>query len=224
MLHRHLGLATICLAILAASASAQQYSVESLAQPAPADGLSPEISGALSETGLVVKRDGSRVVCEIWLAKSLAVKEGFTPSSSLLYPLEPGQLIGVIRYPRKAEDFRGQEIPRGVYTIRFALQPEDGNHVGTSDTRDFLLLAPAADDQQLAPPDVESLNERSATVAGGTHPTMMCLLKPSEGDTPAMVHDEARELWSVRCSTKTAAGDDAPPVVLQIVVVGKAEA
>lgn len=206
---------------LAANASAQEYTVEPLAQAPPGDGLSAEIAGTLPEAGLVVKRDGSRAVCELWLAKELAVKEGFQPSSTLLYPFEPGQLMGVIRFPRKAEDFRGQEIPRGVYTLRYALQPEDGNHVGTSDTRDFLLLSPIADDQQLAGPDEKTLQERSATVAGSTHPAMMCLLKPAEGDeAPTMIHDEARELWSVRATTKAAGADQ--PVVLQIVVVGKA--
>lgn len=208
---------------LAQSVAAQQYSVEALSQAAPSEGVSADIAGTLSDAGMSVKRDGSRAVCEIWLCKSLVVKAGFQPSASVLYPLEAGQLIGLMRFPRKAEDFRGQEIPRGVYTVRYAWQPEDGNHVGTSDTRDFLLLSPVVDDQQLAAPDPKTLLERSASVAGSTHPAMLCLLKPAEsGELPSLVHDDARGLWSLRCATSTA-GDSAAPLVLQIVVVGKAE-
>ncbi len=221
-MRRPFRLATLVVLAFAHHSHAQQYSVEALAQAAPSEGVSAEIAGALSAAGLIVKRDGSRAVCELWLCKSLAVKADFEPSASVLYPLEAGQLVGVIRFPRKAEDFRGQEIPRGAYTVRYAWQPEDGNHVGTSDTRDFLLLAPVADDQQIAAPALEALLERSASVAGSTHPAMLCLLKPAEsGELPAMIHDAARELWSLRCAT-IADGDDAQPVVLQLVVVGKA--
>ena len=43
-------------------------------------------------------------------------------------------------------DFRGQEIKKGVYTLRYGQQPEDGNHIGTSELADFLLAIPAGVD------------------------------------------------------------------------------
>src|ERR1051325_2650292 len=94
---------------LTAVASAADLTVERLNEPAPSDAVSPAIAAQLSPTGYKVS-SGTRTVCEVWLAKEWPVKPGFAPSISVLYPFEMGQLIGVMRYKRKAEDFRKQEL------------------------------------------------------------------------------------------------------------------
>jgi hypothetical protein len=157
-----------------------------------------------------------RVVCEIWLAKQLAVKEGFEPSLTVLYPLEVGALVGALKFPQKGADFRGQDIKRGVYTLRYANQPEDGNHVGTFETRDFLVMIPAADDSDPAPIAQEELFEKSAQSAGSTHPAIMPLLKPEEGKAPSVRHIEENEWWALRLPGN---GGKQP---LEVIVVGKA--
>ena len=48
-------------------------------------------------------------------------------------------------------DIRGYTVRPGVYTLRFALQPQNGDHMGISPNREFLLPAPAADDLTLDP-------------------------------------------------------------------------
>ena len=126
------------------------YSVEPLDQPAPSGELSEAVAAQLAPKGFTVKK-GKRSLCEIWPCKTWPVKADFKRSSSLIYPLEFGELIGAVHFARKAGDFRGQDIPKGTYTLRYALQPQDGNHIGTSDTRDFILLVPATEDQEPAP-------------------------------------------------------------------------
>jgi hypothetical protein len=102
------------------------------------------------------------------------------------------------------------------------LQPQDGNHIGTSDTRDFILLLPATEDQEPEAMSKEKMFSRSPQVAGGTHPTMLSLLFPSEGEEPEMVHDESRELWSLQFSNPTSAGGKQGRLTLQLVLVGRA--
>jgi hypothetical protein len=131
------------LLLMAGAACAADYRLETIKQAAPADDISPEIAAALAPTGFKVVQGEKRTLCEIWLAKTWTVTPGFQPSDSVLYPLAVGEFIGVLRFPRKGSDFRGQEIAAGMYTLRYANQPVDGNHVGTSPTRDFLLLSPA---------------------------------------------------------------------------------
>jgi hypothetical protein len=139
-----------------------------------------------------------------------------------MYPFEVGTLMGAARYKNRGGDFRNQEIPAGVYTIRYAQQPEDGNHIGTSDTRDFLLLIPAAADRTAAKMPEPMLFQASAKAAGTTHPTMLSLLRAGEGEAPAVEHDAERDLVSVRVKGQAKAGDKTMPLPVMIVVVGHA--
>jgi hypothetical protein len=47
-----------------------------------------------------------------------------------------------VHFLHAAADFRGQQVPVGFYTLRYALIPDDGNHLGVSPNPDFLLLIP----------------------------------------------------------------------------------
>lgn len=212
---------TLILSGMSLPARAVDYSVEPLDQPAPSGELSESVAAQLSAKGFTVKK-GKRTLCEIWPCKTWPVKADFKRTSSLIYPLEFGELIGVVHFARKAGDFRGQDIPKGTYTLRYALQPQDGNHIGTSDTRDFILLVPATEDQEPEAMSKEKMFSRSPQVAGGTHPTMLSLLFPGEGEAPEMVHDESRELWSLKFSNPTSAGGKQGRLTLQLVLVGRA--
>lgn len=215
--------ASLALLTTASPARAADYFVEPLAQPAPAGEISAAVAEKLAPAGFVVK-SGKRTLCEVWPAKSWSVAADFKPSNTVIYPLEMGELLGVVRYARKGGDFRGQDIPKGVYTLRYSLQPQDGNHVGTSDTRDFIALVPAADDESPELMDKAQLFKVSPKVAGGTHPAILCLLASSgePAEAPEIVHEEARELWSVRFSNPTTAGDKPGRLTIQMVVVGRA--
>src|SRR5262245_14902975 len=128
----------VILLLCVRSAVAADHHVEALAEAAPADAISPDIAALLNTEGVRLVRGSNRAVCDLWLCKEWPLTT--FDSGELLYPFEPGQLIGVVRYPRKGSDFRDQPIADGVYTLRYAQQPVDGAHVGTSPTRDFLLL------------------------------------------------------------------------------------
>lgn len=215
--------ASLALLSLNAPARAADYSVEPLAEPAPAGEIGAAVAEQLSPSGFAVKK-GKRTLCEVWPVKTWAVAADFKPSNTVIYPLQMGELLGVVRYARKGGDFRGQEIPKGLYTLRYALQPQDGNHIGTSDTRDFVLVLPAADDASPAAMDKDDLFKQSTKTAGGTHPAMLCLLS-SDGEpaqAPEMEHDDFQELWSVRFSNPTMAGEKPGRLTIQLVLVGQA--
>ena len=203
---------------------ADDYRVEKLAEAAPADGLADEIRSELSEAGLKVIKGTSRTFVDFWPAKKWATKPDFKASNAILYPFNVGELIGVIRYKSKGTDFRGQEIKSGVYTVRYALQPEDGNHVGTSDTRDFLLLLPIAEDTSPAAIEAEKLFKLSAEVVGTPHPAMLALQKANDSAeaVPAIEHNEERELHSLLFKGTADADGKSSELPVQVVVVGQA--
>lgn len=185
------------------------------------DGLSKEIAAVVDSKGLrVVGEEGP--ACTVWLAKEIPTKPDFKPTLSVKYPLAPGELLGVLQVQSKAKftDFRGQEIKAGVYTLRYGQQPEDGNHVGTSDLADFLLALPAAIDTDPKPIAMfDALSQRSAKSAGSTHPAIFSLLpteKPT--DKPQLTHDADKDHTILSTVLSTKGGKTVP---LRLIVIGK---
>ena len=141
LLSRMLSCLALACALWSGSVRAEEYTLEPLAEGPT--GLSPAITEAVAAKGLRLSGKGG-VICDLWLSKAIPLKANFTPNIRVQYPFQNGQLIGAIRFPEATEphDFRGQSIKPGLYTLRYGLQPDDGNHLGTSEIRDFLCACP----------------------------------------------------------------------------------
>jgi hypothetical protein len=210
-------------------AMADEYQVDAVKE-APPQGLAKAIAEKLGPFELKITRGENRTVAEIWLAKEWPIKAGFQPTDTVQYPLSIGQLVGAIRFKRKASDFKGQEIHSGVYTLRYGQQPVDGNHVGTSATRDFLMLLPADADTSPEPLDEKGLLQRSKKAAGSSHPAILSLVKPgplrntgAKVALPVMRHTEKPDWWIVQFVGPGRLATDREPTGLRVdlVVVGK---
>lgn len=207
-----------CLLLPGGMLAAADYELEAVDQ-AP-QGFSKEVASKLDNQGQrLTGPDGA--VLNIWLVKKLDVKDGFSPTFTVNYPFTPGQLIGglVVAEGAGFKDFRAQDVPSGAYTLRYGQQPEDGNHIGTSETADFLLALPAKGDADPAVIEgFDALAQRSAKTSGTTHPAIFLLLPAEEADDgAALEHDEDREFWIV---TLPANRGDVP---LRVVVIGESE-
>ena len=183
--------------LIAVPAWAADYRVEPLAEGPPADALKAEIAGKLSGSGVRVIRGTKTTYCDIWLCKQWDVQPDFKPTTEVRYPFQAGQLIGVARFGRKGADFRDQDIAKGVYTIRYGQQPVDGAHVGTSLTRDFLLLIRADDETEAAPTGKDDLIERSSAAAESSHPCLLSMQRVAAEKYPSMRHNDETDWWVV---------------------------
>ena len=190
-------------------------------------GLSAEIEKLIDPAGHQIHGEDGAIV-ELWLLKSLPIKADFKSGALQLYPFTPGQLLGAMRVPRGAKysDFRGQEIEAGTYTLRYGLQPEDGNHLGTSETADFILALPAKIDTKPATiEDFYELSERSGKAAGSTHPAIFSLLDPAEaGKGSKLDEDKSADDWVLTFTAKGNAKGKATEVRIRLVVIGESEA
>ncbi len=214
--------ALLVLAFAHAAVRAEEHRVEPLAE-APPEELAAEITATLGESGVRVLRGESRTVCDIWLCKEWKLASG-EPGSGLIYPFAPGQLIGAIRYSRRGADFRDQDINSGVYTLRYSQQPVDGAHVGTSITRDFLLLLPAEADTSPAALEYKPLVEHSKEAAQSSHPALLSMQKAEgEAAAPSMRANVEKEWEIVRLGGTAVVGEKKEPLVFDLVVVGVAE-
>jgi hypothetical protein len=213
-----------CSCYEGALAAEAEFEAVLLEQEPPKEELAPPIAESLGTTGIAVKRGENRTVCELWLCKKWQVQPDFKPTLQLLYPFKEGELIGVIRYPRRGNDFRDQEIAGGIYTLRYALQPVDGNHVGTSPTRDFFLMLPAELDKSTEPIVQEELVLQSTEVSQTAHPALLALqeVQKEASKLPAMRHDESRDWWILQLAGNSGAEGKSGDVRVDVVVVGHA--
>ena len=179
---------------------------------------SESLRSALEPKGVRLWLDG-KAYCELWLRKSIpAEKAG---ASLTLYPdLAASTLVGVIRFASAATDFRGQGIAPGLYTLRYALPPEDGSHLGVSDYPDFLLLLRASDDPNPSTRmKLEELLESSRRAIGTKHPGVLSMTKPSGANSPHVSIDD-KEHVVLQVTGKLDTEADLP---IALIVKGQAE-
>lgn len=209
-----------CL-LAAGTASADEYRVAPVEQAAEADALAPEVARLLAPSGWQVVVGDGRVHCRWWLASTWKVAAA-QPAPDLLYPFTPGQVLGVVHFPRKASDFREQDIPAGWYVARYAQQPVDGAHVGTSPTRDFIALCPAAKDRDPAPLDYQKLVALSKQTSGTEHPAILSLQPADSADGPASLREDTDRGWVIlQLRGKAVVDGQSKDLPLAVVVVGK---
>lgn len=214
-------ISVVCLLVLWVSRlAAQDYSVGK-AEALPVGTVSPEIASLMSPAGVKVSK-GSAAVCELWFAKEWPLDADAKTGGEVLYPLTVGQVMGVIRFAKKASDFREQDVPAGVYVMRYAQQPVDGAHVGTSPTRDFLAISPAAKDRDPKAVDYKALVAASKETTGAAHPAIFSLQKAEDGASPSVREASDREWVIVHYVGKVKQGGGVKDLPLDLVVVGKA--
>lgn len=158
--------------------------------------------------------------CDIWLRA--AVPGGKTEAAGAVYTwIGDSTLIGVITFARATTDFRGQSLKPGSYTLRYAIHPTDGNHMGISPIRDFLVMLPVAIDPN---PDAqfkfEELTKMSTKVTGTSHPGILSLIQlASTPDAPKLETDDYSRL-AFSAAIKNQSGAAMP---ISFVVKGHAE-
>ncbi len=142
----------------------------------------------LSESGLRVTIHGK--VVELWLPREIPEVSGDLGKLGVVFPYLPeGTLVGVVRFAERWLDYRGKPVAAGTYTLRYSIQPTDGNHSGVSDFLDFLVLVPAATDPgERVVADSKALLALAKKVTGTTHPAVMSLVPPpKEAKAPTVV-------------------------------------
>jgi hypothetical protein len=171
---------TLCSA---ARVSAQGYKVELAAVAAPAE-LSAAVRDALSPQALRVSGPNG-VVCEIWLRKSVPGQAAAQNLGVIYTQLAEGTLVAAIRFPADTKDYRRQNVKAGVYTLRYALSPVNGNHQGVAPQRDFLLAIPAAADQDPANVSAAQTIELSKKSTSTNHESVWSLMPGATVDIRA---------------------------------------
>jgi hypothetical protein len=192
--------------------------------------VAPELQSALNGQGLRIQDGQGRNFVDLWLRKTIPGSEKpSAPKGAVQFPfLADGEMLGVLEFATEGHDYRDQPIAKGVYTMRYGLQPVNGDHLGVSTYRDYVLLLPVAKDKSLALPARKQLEERSAESAGTSHPAsfLMLMAPPGSKAEPSVIHDAEKNTWSVvlPLSLQVKGQTEPVPWPVQFVVVGAAAA
>jgi hypothetical protein len=212
---KNMFLSVLAATLFSGTAALAQYRMEPVTTPAP--DLAPAYAAVLQSQGFKVVDGSGKTFCEVWFRKSLPVGPK-SMEGAVAFPTIPhGSLLGVLRFPERGADRRGQTIKPGVYTLRYSLYPINGDHQGVAPQRDFAVLSPAADDKDPnATPAYDPLMDMSRKASGTPHPAVLEIGPPADGVafpslTPMGDHD-----WLLNVKI-----GDTP---LYLLVVGKSEA
>jgi hypothetical protein len=217
----------LCLLGVTGAFAQESIKVEARRQAPPAS-LAPDVLGALSSQSIRIQDGEGKDFAEIWLRQSTTCSEKPSgPKGTIQFPfLADGEFLGILQFAMEGHDYRDQPIAKGIYTMRYALQPTNGDHLGVSAYRDYVLLLPAAKDKALAPPTRKQLEERSAESAGTSHPASFLMLTAPQGakPQPVVLHDSDKNTWSVVLPIRLQVKGQNEPIVypVQFVVVGVA--
>jgi hypothetical protein len=179
---------------------------------------SDAVRKSLEPKGYRVTESDGGIICELWLRNGVVAGKTDVPGAVYTW-IPESAFVGVINFPKGARDYRGQSIKPGAYTLRYAVHPADGNHLGISPIRDFLMMVPIGMDQN---PDAtfkfEELAKLSAKAAGTNHPGILSLVSP-ESKGPAAVSTNDHGHLVLSAPIKAASGE----MPFAVIVKGIAE-
>lgn len=139
--------------------------------------LAPLVAAQLSAGG--VRASVGANALSFWFVKQLA--------AASWSELKEGTLLGAVRIDKDFRDIRGRVVKAGTFTLRYGIQPANGDHLGVSPFREFLLLSPAALDTDPAPRGHNGTVEISKEAIGGSHPAVLSVDPPAAQAPPLSV-------------------------------------
>jgi hypothetical protein len=212
----------VLLGLASVSLAADKYAVKEAATPVPKE-VPEAIKNQLGANSVEVLDDKTEVLFELWFRKELPVKAAAEQiKNGLTYQEIPETtLVGIVRLPKQITDYRKQKIKAGVYTLRFGMQPMDGDHMGTAPYREFLLLVPADKDKN---PDLlsdaKAMQELSYEASGKSHPAIFLLVPPGKPPAMPQVVSAGNDNWVLRLKVNANADGMKAEMGLGLTLIG----
>lgn len=189
--------------------------------PLPSE-LKPAVAAQLKPGGVRATVDANTL--DFWWSAGVVLNADGEASWSAV---AEGALIGAVKIARDFRDIRGRVIKPGVYTLRYGLQPENGDHLGVSPHRQFLLISPASDDADPAAQGHDRTVELSKGSIGGSHPGVWSIDPPAAPASEALLSIHKTDLGHQSLIVEVPTTRDGKPagaLKFGIVLVGKIEA
>ena len=181
--------AALLLGTSAAAAQDGKYTIKTEKAAAPAE-LNQAVAKLLGDESVKFYDPKGGLVCTLWFRKEVPsdatpeqVKNGLTFAE-----LKETTILGAVKVEELWSDYRKQKLPPGVYTLRFGVQPMDGDHMGASPTTTFCLMVSAKMDTDPGTMEPKEMIEKSMKSIGLGHPGVLMLLGDRGFNIPERKH------------------------------------
>jgi hypothetical protein len=214
--------ALVVLAALPLRAADNPYTIKVAEKTEAPKEVNESIRQLLGDRCVQLLDDKGTLLAEVWFRKALPAKATDAQiKNGLTYREVPETtVVGAIRFPKQIIDYRKQKIPAGVYTLRLAYQPMDGDHMGTAPYSEFCLLSRAADDKKEGTMEAKALHEMSAKTTNG-HPGVLLLFPGGKdaADAPKLLKKEDNH-WVLEFKQPVEADGKKASINIGLVLVG----
>lgn len=220
MPRRLLALIALALAVPAAADDAKLRVKRAAA--APPDELAAPIRDLLAKDRDAVLDDAGNVVAEVWFRAEVPVRATADQIANGLTYREVTEttVLAAVLFPKPFVDYRKQEIPAGVYTLRLAFQPDTGDHTDTAPHTEFALLVPADKDRTADTTEPKTLYKMSMAATGGDHPGVMLLFPNHDKVEGPKLADRGNGVWTLNLRRPAAADDGKATIGFALTVAG----
>ena len=198
------------------------FSIKTVEKPPPVE-IDPAIAKLLQPRTLQLI-EGDKPIWEFWFCSATPLQATPQSVAKSLDAIKSTTLFGVAVVRDGQRDYKNNEIPPGVYTLRFLLQPQDGNHLGTAEYSYFVVLVQAKLDRKPdGLTDYKSLVKASSKDTSSDHPPVISLrpVIAPEANLPKLA-EPAPEHKSIRLKlpAKVAGTSEETSVVFDLVFRG----
>jgi hypothetical protein len=211
---------TVALLLVALPAEAADYSIKVVNAEPPKE-IQEAIRSLLADRSVQLLDAKGEVLAEVWVRKEVPGKatEAQVKNGLTLREIPETSVMGALRVPKQLLDYKKQKVPAGVYTLRLAYQPENGDHMGTAPYGEFCLVCPAAEDKDPGTMKAKALFEMSTKATTG-HPGVF-LLFPGKGATaePKLV-DRGEGHWTILLKLDVTVGGMKASIGIGLTLIG----
>ncbi len=225
LLVRLSAVAAVCLAFAMGAVAEDGLKLTVVDKPAP-DGVADDVKTAVVPKAYQIS-DADGLIYEFWFVPGLKASAHGANAKESLDKVEEISLLGIATSSRDDyHDFRDDPVEPNVFVMRLALQPKDGNHMGTAPFDTFAILIPAKMDPELKDfRDHDTMVELASEGTIAEHPPILSL-QPFDapgGDIPRLQHDEEEEWQFLMIQLPIEAGGETKPITLGLIVEGIGE-
>lgn len=217
------GLVSALIAVMPV-AKAADLSAKAIEKSSPPQELDESIRKLLQERSVQIV-DGSKTVYEFWFVREVPATAKPASAAKALDTLKQTTLLGAVAVSKSARDYRDDDVAAGIYTLRFSLQPQDGNHLGTAEFPYFAVLIPAKIDSKAGGiKDYKAMVKASSKETSTDHPVIFSLFPKSGSDAPAAKLNQPapeHKSFSIRIPAKLTGSEDKAEIAFELIVEGK---
>ena len=208
------------LCITQAETSAAEFSTKVVDKEPPAE-VDASIRAMLQKQAVQLL-DGQKPVFEFWFSTAVPLKAKPESAAKALAAVKETTLLGVVSIAAGQRDYKDNELPAGVHTVRFALQPQDGDHLGSAEFPWFAVLVSAKNDTK--PDSFATFTQLMKASGKGTstgHPAVLSLRPPAaDGGELPKLSEPVADHKSIRVKVPAKVEGDAS-LTFEIVIKGK---